>query len=300
MKQILKIGTRKSPLALKQVELTIAALKQKVAGFDDEYEVDIVPIISSGDKFLDAKLTEIGGKGLFTKEIDEALLAGEVDITVHSCKDMPTNLPEGISWPCVLPREDARDYYVSTKYPKLADLPENASFGSASLRRGIFMHALKSSLELKPLRGNIQTRLKKVKEGMVDATILACAGLERMGLKPSGHPLELEQFIPAPGQGIIAIQCGENDDKTKQLLEQINCMRTMRAALIEREVMRLLDGSCRTPIAAYAEINSSDYSLHAMLGNEHTGHMVKEKVSGKIADYKTICSELAKKLKASL
>ena len=300
MKKTLNIGSRKSPLALAQVDLVIASLRQYIPDFDAQYEVGIVSMLTSGDRFLADKLSEVGGKGLFTKEVDEALLAGDADITVHSAKDMPTELPNGICWPCVLPREDVRDYYISHAYPALEGLPAQATIGTASLRRELWMRQVKPEASIVPIRGNVGTRLSKLEAGEVDATILAAAGLNRLGITPPGHPLPVDPFIPSPGQGIIAIHCREDDAGMKALLASIHCQQSYMQGLIERQLMRLLDGSCRTPIAAYAQINGDHFQLHAMLGDEQSKQMVVEHTSGEVSDYEDITAALAEKLKAML
>lgn len=297
MKQILTIATRKSPLALRQVDLVVEALTQQHPGFADEYEPRILGLTSSGDAFLETTLKDIGGKGLFTKEIDEALLAGEADISVHSAKDMPTALPSGIDWPCVLPRADARDYYISSRYPNFADLPDDAHIGTASLRRQLLAKQLKPRATITPLRGNVQTRLRKLEAGEMDATFLAAAGLQRLGLTPPGHVLELEQFIPAPAQGIVAIHCRSGDARMAELLHSIHCPHTHSQALIEREILRQLDGSCRTPIGAHAQITDEHFTLDAMLGCEETGTLKRLTAEGKLVDYVRVAGELAGRLK---
>lgn len=300
MKKTLNIGTRKSPLALKQVELVVDGLKRKVLDFSLNYDVNVVPIETSGDKFLDDKLTDIGGKGLFTKEIDEALLSGKVDITVHSAKDMPTELPEGIAWECCLARDNPSDYYASAKYPKMEELPEGAVIGTASLRRQLFLQKVRPDAEIKVIRGNIGTRLKKMEDGEYDAIILASAGLARMGLTPAGHELDKQLFIPAPAQGIIAVHCRQEDEHTRDILNHIHHRESFTQARIERDVMQRLDGSCRTPIAAYVTIQKGKFELQAMLGNEKSGELVIDKIVGDIDEYAGMCAQLAERLKAKL
>jgi hydroxymethylbilane synthase len=206
-------------------------------------------------------LAEAGGKGLFTKEIEEALRAGSIDIAVHSAKDMPTVLPDGLTIAAVLPREDARDVFISRVAKTLADLPAGAVVGTASLRRQAIVKQLRPDLAVVPIRGNVETRLRKLDEGVVDATLLALAGLKRLGLT---HALTsifaVDEFLPAVGQGIVAIEARADDGATRALLDAINHGETAIALAAERAFLAVLDGSCRTPIAGHATI--ADGRLH--------------------------------------
>ena len=249
----LLIGTRGSPLALWQAN-HVRALLIAAHGLGED-AVALEPITTSGDRIRDKPLRDFGGKGLFTKEIDEALLDKRVDIAVHSMKDLPTELPPGITIAAVLPRGDVRDAFISASGESLAALPPGAVVGSSSLRRQAQVKRLRPDLQAIDLRGNVETRLKKLEQGMVDATLLALAGLERLGL--TGHVtsvLPTDEMLPAVAQGAIGISCRSDDAKTRNLLQALNDDSTATAVACERAFLAQLDGSCRTPIAGLAEI----------------------------------------------
>lgn len=247
MKSLLRVGTRGSPLAVTQTELMIAQLKRAHPGLTTE----IVRIVTSGDRIQDRALSQAGGKGLFTKEIEDALLAGTIDCAVHSMKDMPTILPDGLTISCIPPREDPRDAFFSTKAKTLDELPAGAVVGTSSLRRQAIVLARRPDLKVAVLRGNVGTRLKKLEEGVVDATLLAVAGLKRLG---QGHLieniLEPEVMLPAVAQGAIGIEVRDDDAATKGLLAAIHCPVTALRVTAERAFLEIMDGSCKTPLAA--------------------------------------------------
>ena len=249
----LLIGTRGSPLALWQAN-HVRALLIDVHGLGED-AVALEPITTSGDRIRDKPLRDFGGKGLFTKEIDEALLGKTVDIAVHSMKDLPTDLPPGITIAAVLPRGDVRDAFISAKGESLAALPPGAVVGSSSLRRQAQVKRLRPDLQAIDFRGNVETRLKKLDQGIVDATLLALAGLERLGL--TGHVtsvLPTDEMLPAVAQGAIGVSCRSDDAQTRELLQSLNDDSTATAVVCERAFLGELDGSCRTPIAGLAEI----------------------------------------------
>jgi hydroxymethylbilane synthase len=249
----LLIGTRGSPLALWQANHVRALLIDAHGPGEDA--VALEPITTSGDRIRDKPLRDFGGKGLFTKEIDEALLAKRVDIAVHSMKDLPTDLPPGITIAAVLPRGDVRDAFISAKGESLAALPPGAVVGSSSLRRQAQVKRLRPDLQAIDFRGNVETRLKKLDQGMVDATLLALAGLERLGLtRHVTSVLPTDEMLPAVAQGAIGVSCRRDDAKTRDLLQALNDVRTATAVACERAFLGELDGSCRTPIAGLAEI----------------------------------------------
>jgi hydroxymethylbilane synthase len=255
----LRIGTRGSPLALWQAHHVKARLLE--AHGLAQGDVDLTVITTSGDRIQDKPLADFGGKGLFTKEIDEALLRGEVALAVHSMKDLPTVLPERLCIAAVLPRADVRDAFLSKTAPSLMDLPPGAVVGTSSLRRGAQARRLRPDLRVVDFRGNVETRLRKLDEGLADATLLAMAGLQRLGL--TSHVtsvLSPEEMLPAVAQGAIAIVTRENDAETRALLEPLNDPATATAVSCERAFLARLDGSCRTPIAGLAEIE--DGILH--------------------------------------
>ncbi|MFQ5533471.1 MAG: hydroxymethylbilane synthase [Sphingomonadales bacterium] len=250
----LRIGTRGSPLALAQAHEVRDRLVKAHGDLDADC-IDIVVIKTSGDRILDRPLADIGGKGLFTKEIEDALLTGDVDLAVHSFKDVATVLPPGLVIDCVLEREDPRDAFISLKAQTLADLPAGSVIGTASLRRQAQILELRPELEVVNFRGNVQTRLRKLQDGVVDATLLACAGLRRLGKTDViSSIIEVEDMLPAVAQGAIAIETRENDPDTARRLTPLNHAATRACVAAERALLEALDGSCRTPIAGLAQI----------------------------------------------
>jgi hydroxymethylbilane synthase len=255
----LRIGTRGSPLALAQARETRDRLV--VAHRLPEEAFAIKVISTSGDRIQDRPLSEAGGKGLFTKEIEEALLAGSIDIAVHSSKDMPTQLPEGLRLSAFLPREDARDGFIGRAAVSIESLPHGATIGSSSLRRQALIRRMRPDISVVTFRGNVQTRLRKLEEGVVDGTILANAGLKRLGMADVITDLmPLDKFPPAPGQGAICIESRVGDTRVEQMLLPIDDRETHLALLCERAFLAALDGSCRTPIAGYATVE--DDTMH--------------------------------------
>lgn len=249
----LRLGTRGSPLAMVQAHETRDRL---VAAHCCEADaVEIVVIRTSGDMIQDRALSEAGGKGLFTKELDIAMIDGRIDIAVHSAKDLPTDLPPEIALAGCLPREDVRDVLISGAAASIEALPQGAVVGSASLRREALLRRLRPDLSCVLLRGNVETRLRKVEAGEVDATMLAMAGLKRLGLADRATTiLEVADFLPAVGQGAIAITRRVADDRTQAILDKILHADTTVALQCERAFLKVLDGSCRTPIAGHAQL----------------------------------------------
>src|SRR6185312_14404583 len=261
---ILRLGTRGSPLALAQARMVRAALAA-AHGFEPE-RVELVAIRTSGDRIQDRPLAEAGGKGLFTKEIEEALAGGTVDLAVHSSKDMPTVLPAGLILSAFLPREDPRDALVSRKAESIAQLPRGATVGTASLRRQAMVLRLRPDLTVVPLRGNVETRLRKLDEGVADATLLALAGLKRLGLTDAATAILSEQeFLPAVGQGAIGIETRADDARTRGMLAAINHADTFAALACERAFLKVLDGSCRTPIGGHATVAGDKIRFRGMI-----------------------------------
>ena len=256
MQTFLRIGTRGSPLALAQARETQARLM--AAHGMPEHAFEIVVITTSGDRIQDRPLSEAGGKGLFTKEIEEALLERRIDIAVHSSKDMPTQLPDGLELSAFLPREDARDAFIGKAARIIADLPEGAKVGSSSLRRQALIRRLRPDLDVVMFRGNVQTRLRKLDEGVAAGTILAYAGLKRLELEHVITDLmPLDRFPPAPGQGAIGIESRIGDRDVETMLTAIHDAPTGQALACERAFLAALDGSCRTPIAGHAVITDN-------------------------------------------
>ena len=257
----LRIGTRGSPLALAQANLVRDML---LAAHPHLTDVEIVVIQTKGDAILDRPLAEIGGKGLFTQEIEEQLLDGRVDLAVHSSKDMPTELPEGLSLPIFLEREDPRDAFIGNDGVGLMDLPQGCIVGTASLRRQAQVLRARPDVSVVSIRGNVGTRLKKIKQEKLGGTLLAVAGLNRLGLAAKATEVLSEDImLPAPAQGAIAIEVRSGDAGVLRLLEALNHKETVLCVTCERSLLAQLDGSCRTPIAALAKLDGDSMTLKA-------------------------------------
>eukprot|EP00199_Chlamydomonas_sp_CCMP681_P001980 CAMPEP_0119106056 /NCGR_PEP_ID=MMETSP1180-20130426/3853_1 /TAXON_ID=3052 ORGANISM="Chlamydomonas cf sp, Strain CCMP681" /NCGR_SAMPLE_ID=MMETSP1180 /ASSEMBLY_ACC=CAM_ASM_000741 /LENGTH=348 /DNA_ID=CAMNT_0007091289 /DNA_START=74 /DNA_END=1120 /DNA_ORIENTATION=- len=257
-----KIGTRGSPLALAQAYMTRDLLKENFPELRDDGALEIIVIKTTGDKILNQSLADIGGKGLFTKEIDEALLDSRIDIAVHSMKDVPTYLPAGTVLRCNLPREDVRDVFISPVAKNLADLPAGAVVGSASLRRQSQILNKYPHLKVVNFRGNVQTRIRKLQEGDCSATLLALAGLKRLSMEEHiTYTIPIDEMLPAVSQGAIGIACRSDDPPIQKYLATLNHEDTRIAIVCERAFLTALDGSCRTPIAGYAR-RGEDGKLH--------------------------------------
>ena len=251
---LLKIGTRGSPLALYQANETRDRLVAAHGLAPDM--VEIVVITTTGDRIRDRPLAEIGGKGLFTKELEEALFSGAIDLAVHSMKDMPAVLPDGLGLAAILPREDVRDAFISLSAKSIKDLPHGAILGSSSVRRTAQVLRLRPDLKPVQFRGNVETRLRKLGEGVADATFLACAGLRRLGLADKiTMAMPVEDMLPAVAQGAIGIETRNGDDRTNQMIAAINHEQSAITVSCERAFLAALDGSCRTPLAGHAQLH---------------------------------------------
>jgi hydroxymethylbilane synthase len=294
---VLRIGTRGSPLALAQARLVRDALTT-AHGLDDA-RVTLETIRTTGDMIRDRPLTEAGGKGLFTKEIEEALVRGAVDLAVHSAKDMPTELPAGLVIAAVLPREDPRDVFISRKAATLRELPRGAVLGTASLRRQALVKHLRPDLSVVTFRGNVETRLRKLEEGAVDATLLALAGLKRLALdKQATAVLSVDEFLPAVGQGIIAIEARADDQRTRALLAAIDHAETATALAAERAFLAALDGSCRTPIAGHARIDGGRVHFRGLIVRPNGSELLQCERRGAALDAAALGSDAGRELKA--
>jgi len=259
----LKIGTRGSKLALAQAYET----RKKLIAVHryQESDIEIVIIKTTGDRVQDRALSEIGGKGLFTKEIEEALFDKTIDLAVHSMKDMPAVLPDGLIMAGLLEREDPRDAFISNIASSLMDLPKGAKLGSSSVRRAAQVRALRPDLEIVEFRGNVQTRMKKLNDGVADATFLACAGLNRLGESSLiTQAMPITEMLPAPAQGAIGIEIRQNDSEMADLLKPLRHEETEIVVGAERGFLIELDGSCRTPLAAHATLNGDRVDLIVM------------------------------------
>lgn len=300
-KAVIVIGTRGSPLALAQAYETQRRLVEQFPELSAEGAIDIRVIQTTGDMVLDKALAEIGGKGLFTKEIDNAQLNGEVDIAVHSMKDVPTWLPDGIELPCMLPREDTRDVFISNKASRLEDLPDGSVVGSASLRRQSQILAKNSKLKVVNFRGNVQTRLRKLSEGVVDATLLALAGLARMDMTDAATSiLNQDEMLPAVAQGAIGITCRSGDSSMMHFLDALNHQQTKTCVDCERAFLAKLDGSCRTPIAGQARIEDGVLKFRGLVAKPDGSEIHETTREGKPEDAIAIGTDAGAELKEKM
>ncbi|MFZ7240755.1 hydroxymethylbilane synthase [Avibacterium avium] len=262
-KKLLKIATRRSPLALWQANY----IKDRLTQLYPQLTVELVPMVTKGDVILDTPLAKIGGKGLFVKELENALLNGEADIAVHSMKDVPMQFPAGLGLSVICKREDPRDAFVSNSYRTLDELPEGAVVGTSSLRRQCQLKALRPDLNIQSLRGNVGTRLSKLDNGDYDAIILASAGLIRLGMAARiASFIDTETSLPAAGQGAVGIECRTDDLETQQLLAPLADAETTACVLAERAMNNHLQGGCQVPIAGYAVIRDNQLYLKALVG----------------------------------
>ena len=258
----LRIGTRGSPMALAQTGM----VRDKIVAANPGLETELVVVTTVADKILDRPLSEIGGKGLFTKELEQALFADEVDVAVHSMKDVETWLPEGLVIACILARDDPRDAFLSPRASGFADLPSGARVGTSSLRRAAQVLMRRPDLRIVPLRGNANTRMRKLEEGTCDATLLALCGLERLGMAGMARSvLAVDEMLPAVAQGALGIECREADAEVRALLAPLVSATATAELAAERGLLAELDGSCRTPIAALAQVRGDRISLDGLL-----------------------------------
>ena len=294
----IRIGTRGSPLALAQARETAERLQAAHAGLGAD-AVAIEVIVTTGDRIRDRSLRDAGGKGLFTKEIEEALHDGRIDLAVHSMKDMPTELPPGLEIACLLPREDPRDAFLSPKADSLAALPEGAVIGSSSLRRAAQARHIRPDLTVVEFRGNVETRLRKLADGVADATFLACCGLVRLGRHDLvTSPVEPEIMLPAVAQGAIGIEIRSNDERMRALLEPLHDIDTGHRLAAERALLAALDGSCRTPIAALATLEGDTLSLRAQIIRPDGSQSLDTGRTGPISDAAAMGADAGTELRA--
>ncbi|UXN03847.1 hydroxymethylbilane synthase [Bartonella sp. HY406] len=293
---LLKIGTRASELALAQAHEVRDRLV--LAHNLNQQAIEIVPMSTKGDRVQNRALSEIGGKGLFTEEIETALTNKEIDLAVHSTKDMPTILPDGLYLSAYLKREDPRDAFISHKVKNFMDLAQGAIVGSSSLRRQAMIRRLRPDLEVVMFRGNVQTRLKKLHDGVADATFLAVAGLNRLGLSHVISEIVDERyFVPAPGQGAIVIESRKGDIKTDQLVAPLRDETTHLELTAERQFLKSLDGSCRTPLGGLARVKDGVLHFHGMVATPDGKEFFEVKIAGNPQDGGLIGEEAAMELK---
>lgn len=295
MKQILRIATRKSPLALWQAE----HIKQRLEAADPDLSVELLPLTTEGDRLLGMPLAKVGGKGLFVKELEQALLDGRADLAVHSMKDVPVAFPEGLTLAAICEREDPRDAFVSNQYADFDVLPAGAVIGTASLRRQCLVKALRPDLQVVTLRGNVNTRLRRLDEGEFAAILLAAAGITRLGLQERvRHYLPPEQFTPAVGQGALGIECREHDQALRQRLQFLNEPSTWTCVMAERAMNRELQGGCQVPIGCYGTLANQQLHLQAMVGQPDGGLILRDTIIGDAAQPDALGQALAHKLLA--
>lgn len=296
MRNVIRIGTRQSPLALWQAN----TVKMSLLDYYPHFQVELVPFITQGDKWLDVSLSKIGGKGLFVKELEQALLNDEVDIAVHSMKDLPMDLPEGLSIAAILARGSVEDVFVSEQFHSLENMPFGARIGTSSARRKAILEEMYPNLSCVDVRGNIQTRLNKCASASVDALILAAAGLERLNLSDKiTARLSLDTWLPAPGQGAIGLEIKSNNLELKSYLNTLNDINTWDAVMAERAVSRTLNGGCSLPLAAYALLEKDVLYLRAWLKREDTGKRHYAQVEGFRQDAQALGENAAKILLCS-
>ncbi len=274
---LIRIATRKSPLAMWQAEFVKAELERIHPGL----VVELLPMSTKGDVILDTPLAKVGGKGLFVKELEVAMLENRADIAVHSMKDVPVDFPEGLGLEVICEREDPRDAFVSNTYKSIDELPQGAVVGTSSLRRQCQIRALRPDLVIKDLRGNVGTRLAKLDSGDYDAIILAAAGLIRLKLEQRiASFISAETSLPANGQGAVGIECRTNDERVKALLAPLEHLETRYRVLSERAMNTRLEGGCQVPIGAYAEITGDSLTLRGLVGNPDGSQIIEGTVTG--------------------
>src|SRR5437588_9626912 len=295
----LRIGTRGSPMALRQTTIIRDRLIAAHAELAEAGAVEIVTIRTTGDRVQNRLLAEIGGKGLFAKEIEEALLGGRIDLAVHSLKDLETWLPDGLVIACVPPRDDPRDALLSRSGVSLASLPRGAKVGTASLRRQAQLLRHRPDLSVVPIRGNVNTRLRKMEAGEVDALVLALCGLVRLDL--SGRATEIlprEVMLPAVGQGALAIECRTANERVRQLVAPLHDPICAACVDAERAMLAALDGSCRTPIAGFAEVDGDRLTIEGLLLTEDGSKEIRRRFEGGIDEAAQLGAELGKELRS--
>jgi len=290
-----RIATRKSALALWQAEYVKAQLEH----FHQNITVELVPMTTKGDIILDTPLAKVGGKGLFVKELEIAMLEGRADIAVHSMKDVPVDFPPGLGLEVICPREDPRDAFVSNTYATLNDLPQGAIVGTSSLRRQCQLKAKRPDLDIRDLRGNVNTRLRKLDEGQYDAIILAAAGLIRLAMNDRiAQYIEPEEMLPANGQGAVGIECRTDDEAIKALLAPLECSSTRIRVLTERAMNKALEGGCQVPIASYSVISSNgeEVYLRGLVGAVDGSEIIESEITGPIEQGEVLGNTLAQEL----
>jgi hydroxymethylbilane synthase len=289
----LRIATRQSRLALWQAQHVAAQLREAHPGL----AVELVPMTTQGDRIVDRSLAQVGGKGLFIKELEVAIAEGRADIAVHSMKDVPSDMPPGMILAAMLTRADPHDAFVSLRHESFSSLPQGARVGTSSLRRQCQLKYARPDLQLLTLRGNVETRLRKLQEDQYDAIVLAAAGLIRLGLEDRiTHRFDLEQFVPAVGQGIIGIECRADDSRSIQLVRALNDTLAWQCCEAERAFALRLQGSCQSPIAGHAQIEGGKVHLRGVIGSPDGQEIYRGVDDGTVADVQAVGTALADRL----
>jgi hydroxymethylbilane synthase len=290
MTKTVRIATRKSPLALWQAEF----VRDRLLELNPDLEVELVKMVTQGDKILDTPLAKVGGKGLFVKELEVGMLQGDADIAVHSMKDVPVEFPEGLHLAVICQREDPRDAFVSNNFENIEALPEGAKVGTSSLRRMCQLRAWRSDLEILDLRGNVNTRLRKLDDGEYDAIILACAGLKRLGFSERIRTaLDPAFCLPAIGQGAVGIECRSDDEFINNLIAPLNDGSTRCRVLAERAMNNRLEGGCQVPIGGYAEQDGDTLLIRGLVGRPDGSEMVRGEIAGRVEEAEFLGKTLA-------
>jgi hydroxymethylbilane synthase len=293
MNYTIRIATRESRLALWQAEHVASVLRKAYS----DVNVTLVPMTTSGDQILDRTLAQVGGKGLFIKELEVAMHEGRAEIAVHSMKDVPSVLPEGMVINCVLERADPRDAFISKKYAYFASLPQGAHVGTSSLRRQSQLLATRPDLRISAVRGNVETRLRKLDEGQFDAIVLASAGLTRLGLSSRiTEYLDSSICVPAVGQGVIGIECKANDYVTRAFCAVLNHADTETCVNAERAFAAKLEGSCQSPIAAHAVLNGDELQLTGLVAATDGSRVIRDQITGLKAEHNELGIALAERM----
>ena len=292
----IRIATRRSKLALWQAEHVMSLLRAA----HPQVPVELVPMSTQGDRVLDRALAEVGGKGLFVKELEVAMQEGRADIAVHSMKDVPSELPPGFRITAALPRANPHDAFVSLRYRRFADLPQGAHVGTSSPRRQAQLRHARADLGLELLRGNVDTRLRRLEEGRLDAILLACAGLERLGLgERITEVLDADLCVPAVGQGVIGIECRDDDERSRDLLAALHHEESFVRLSAERAFARALGGSCHSPIAAHATLETGSLTLRGFVGAPDGSEVYRDRLTGPAADADGLGLALARRMQAA-
>lgn len=294
---LLRLGTRGSRLALTQTGLVRDALARAVPALAEPDAIEIVAIKTTGDAIQDRPLSEAGGKGLFVKEIEEAMFSGRIDAAVHSMKDMPTAQPSGLVISAFLPREDTRDVLIANDAARIADLRQGAIVGTSALRRRALLLHRRPDLEIVTLRGNVETRLAKCRTGTVQATILALAGLKRLGMEKVGTPIPEDEMLPAVGQGAVCIETRIDDQRTRGWLAAIDHQATSICVSAEHAMLAVLDGSCRTPIAGHAVLTGDGLHLRGLIARPDGSEVIFTERRGPVADAEAMGRDAGEELK---